>query len=68
MSTEEQNIYGDMILLPHPEPKNHTRMSMHDRAAQFSAFAALSGHKEILRDTEAEKEKSMEEETDLFTE
>ena len=36
--------YDDIIALPHPEPRTHPRMSLHDRAAQFSPFAALTGH------------------------
>ena len=34
--------YDDIITLPHPEPRTHPRMSLHDRAAQFSPFAAIS--------------------------
>ena len=33
--------YEDILHLPHPEPKKRQRMSIHDRAAQFSPFAAL---------------------------
>ncbi len=36
--------YADIIHLPHPVSKRHPRMSMAERAAQFSPFAALSGH------------------------
>lgn len=36
--------YDDIIMLPHPEPRNHPRMSMRDRAAQFAPFSALTGH------------------------
>ena len=36
--------YDDIIDLPHPTSQNHPRMSLHDRAAQFSPFAALTGH------------------------
>lgn len=42
--------YEDIIRLPHPDPKNHPRMSMHDRAAQFSPFAALTGHGDHIRE------------------
>ena len=35
--------YSDIIHLPHHVSKTHPQMSMHDRAAQFSPFAALTG-------------------------
>lgn len=38
--------YDDIIDEKVPEPKK--RMSMHNRAAQFSAFAALSGYEEAI--------------------
>ena len=34
--------YDDIIALPHPEPRTHPRMTLHDRGAQFSPFAAIS--------------------------
>ena len=34
--------YDDIIALPHPEPRTPPRMTLHDRAAQFSPFAAIS--------------------------
>lgn len=46
-----KNRYEDIIHLPHPEPKNHPRMSLHDRAAQFSPFAALTGHNAAIDET-----------------
>ena len=42
--------YGDIINLPHPESKKHKRMSMKDRAAQFSPFAALTGHDSAIKE------------------
>ena len=36
--------YDAIINHPHYEPKNHPRMSMAMRAAQFAPYAALSGH------------------------
>lgn len=44
--TEEQ--YADIIHLPHHVSKRHPQMSMADRAAQFSPFAALTGHDEAI--------------------
>ena len=43
--------YADIINLPHPESKKHKRMSMRDRAAQFSPFAALTGHDAAIKET-----------------
>ena len=43
--------YGDIINLPHPTSLNHPRMSLHDRAAQFSPFAALTGHAAAIQET-----------------
>ena len=43
--------YDDIITLPHPEPRTHPRMSLHDRAAQFSPFAALTGHSAAIAET-----------------
>lgn len=43
--------YDDIISLPHPEPRTHPRMSLHDRAAQFSPFAALTGHSAAIAET-----------------
>ena len=43
--------YDDIIGLPHPEPKIRPRMSIHDRAAQFSPFTALTGHSAAIAET-----------------
>lgn len=45
------NNYDDIINLPHPTSKNHPRMSMYQRAAQFAPFAALTGHGAAIRET-----------------
>ena len=45
------NRYEDMINLPHHVSTAHPRMSMHDRAAQFSPFAALTGHSDAVEET-----------------
>ena len=44
--------YDDIINLPHYISKTRPRMPLLDRAAQFSSFAALSGHKEAIKETE----------------
>ena len=43
--------YDDIINLPHHVSKKHPQMSLHDRAAQFSPFAALTGHKAAINET-----------------
>lgn len=40
--------YDDIIDLPHPNPRNHIRMKVSSRAAQFAPFAALTGHSEAI--------------------
>lgn len=46
--------YDDIIDLPHPVSQKNPQMSMHDRAAQFSPFAALTGHGAAIAETERE--------------
>ncbi len=43
--------YDDIIDLPCPTSERHPRMSMVNRAAQFSPFAALSGYDDAVRET-----------------
>lgn len=43
--------YDNIINLPRYELKNHKRMSMESRAAQFSPFAALTGYSESVKET-----------------
>ena len=45
------NDYSDIIHREYKGSQTHTRMSMHDRAAQFSPFAALTGYEEIIDET-----------------
>ena len=45
------NEYDDIINMPHHVSATHPQMSMHDRAAQFSPFAALTGHSEAVKET-----------------
>lgn len=42
--------YDDIINLPHPVSKRHPQMSLLNRAAQFSPFAALTGHDAAIRE------------------
>lgn len=59
--------YDDIINLPHPEPKNHQRMSLENRAAQFSPFAALTGHNEAIKETERLTDSKIELAEDTIT-
>lgn len=43
--------YDDILNLPHPTSKKHPRMSMAERAAQFSPFAALTGFGGVIQET-----------------
>lgn len=52
MSKEKDtHRYDDIINLPHHTSTKHPRMSLYDRAAQFSPFAALTGHDEAIKET-----------------
>lgn len=43
--------YEDIINLPHHVSKKRPQMPMADRAAQFSPFAALTGHDAAIKET-----------------
>ena len=44
--------YDDIIDLPHHQSDTKPNMSLHDRAAQFSPFSALTGYDDAVRETE----------------
>ena len=52
--------YDDILYLPHPTSEKHLRMSISDRAAIFSPFAALTGHGDAIRETARLTEQKME--------
>ncbi len=52
----ENKNYDDIINLPHHVSQTHQPMSMHDRAAQFSSFAALKGYDEAIEETARTKD------------
>ena len=52
--------YDDIIDLPHPTSAKHPRMSMSNRAAQFSPFAALTGHGAAIRETARHTDQKIE--------
>jgi len=43
--------YDDIINLPHHVSSDHAHMSIPDRAAQFSPFAALTGYDGAIKET-----------------
>ena len=43
--------YDDILHLPHHTSPRRARMSMLDRAAQFSPFAALTGYEDAIEET-----------------
>lgn len=52
--------YDDILSLPHPTSAKHPRMPALDRAAQFSPFAALTGHEAAIRETARRTDRRME--------
>lgn len=56
--------YKDLLELPHPTSKRHPRMSLYERAAQFSPFAALCGHEAAIQETARITEQRVELEED----
>ena len=57
---EKENPYADIINLPRHVSEVYPQMPIANRAAQFSPFAALTGHsaavREATRPTEAKRE------------
>ena len=48
---KDKHRYDDIIFLPHHQSTERAHMSLHDRAAQFAPFAALTGHEEAIEET-----------------
>ena len=46
-----ENKYDDIINLPHHISKHRPQMSIHDRAAQFSPFSALTGYDDAIKES-----------------
>ena len=51
MTHDYEHRYDDIINLPHHVSAKHPQMSAADRAAQFSAFAALTGYGDEVKET-----------------
>ncbi len=47
----ETHKYDDIINLPHHVSPRRSGMSVYDRAAQFSPFAALTGYEDVIAET-----------------
>lgn len=43
--------YDDILNMPHHVSSTRPHISMHDRAAQFSPFSALTGYDDTVRET-----------------
>ena len=52
--------YDDIIDLPHHTSRIRPRMSMTDRAAQFSSFAAVVGYEDAVEETARLTDKKIE--------
>lgn len=52
--------YDDILNLPHHVSKKRPQMSMEDRAAQFSPFAALVGYEDTIDETNRQVEQLTE--------
>lgn len=48
---KDEHRYDDIIHLPHHQSTKRAHMSLHDRAAQFAPFAALTGHEAAIEET-----------------
>ena len=49
--TDQTDQYRDMLYLPHKQSATRKHMSVHDRAAQFAPFAALTGYDSAIDET-----------------
>ena len=57
--------YADIVDLPHPVSVKRSPMSMQDRAAQFSPFAALTGYEDSIAETARLTDERIEPDTGL---
>lgn len=54
------NPYDDIMGLPHHVSKKRPQMTMNDRAAQFSPFAALVGYDDAVEETARRTQEKIE--------
>ena len=57
---EKNNPYADIIYLPHHQATNRPHLSLYDRAAQFSPFAALTGFDGVIAETARTTDRKIE--------
>lgn len=48
LGSEDNGNYDDIINLSRPSSGRYPKMSLHDRAAQFAPFAALTGYEDAI--------------------
>lgn len=51
--------YDDIINLPHHVSAKHPKMSIYNRAAQFSPFAALTGYEKAIEEARKKQEEAV---------
>lgn len=60
MSLQQTDRYDDIINLPHHRSRTRPHMSMHNRAAQFMPFAALTGYDDIIKQAATHSNEAVE--------
>jgi len=60
MTDKDRYDYSDIIDMPRHVSAKHPQMSLHDRAAQFAPFAALTGFGSAIEKTAEEAVKKNE--------
>lgn len=56
----DNHKYDDIINLPHHQSQTRVHMSLYDRAAQFSPFAALTGYDDAVKESARLTDKKQE--------
>lgn len=51
MRPDPEGPYDDIIMFPHHQSSTRKHMTMEERAAQFSPFAALTGYEAAIKET-----------------
>lgn len=60
MQMKRNDTYQDIIDMPRHVSTRRKQMSLHDRAAQFAPFAALTGHEAAVKETARLTEEKIE--------